>query len=87
MFQEVVGDSSHVLTVNAFLGCITATALSTVLIKVMNCIAVSVNMRVIVIKMEKEDNFNQSKRRNHKRVRAAERLTLCFKNVTLFNLQ
>ena len=44
MLQEAVGDSLHVLMVNAFLECITAMALLTALMAVMNCIAVSISV-------------------------------------------
>jgi len=44
MLQEVVEHSLHVLTVNAFLACTTATASLTALMAVMNNNAVSVNL-------------------------------------------
>jgi len=42
--QEVAEDSSRVLMVNAFLGCTTAMALSTVRMAVMKSSAVSTNL-------------------------------------------
>ena len=44
MLQEVVADSLRVLTVNAFLDCITAMASLTVTMAVMNNIAVRVSL-------------------------------------------
>ena len=45
MLQVVADHSSHVMTVNAFLGCTTATALLIVRMAVMNIIAVSVDLQ------------------------------------------